>query len=148
MLVTNEIAEVYFRLLGTNGFHVKAEDKNLPLRACVVVRTSSMKISRRHLADNVKKLHKKRVPHMRTIIFFHSTNQIIGLCCCSCCCCTCCTIMFPHSTNQIIDLWRCCCRCRCRIYPDKKQLVNKPLSAAGISEDNAQSRKIVRKMNS
>ena len=68
MLVTNEIAEVYFRLLGTNGFHVKAEDKNLPLRACVVVRTSSMKISRRHLADYVKKLHKKSVPHMRTII--------------------------------------------------------------------------------
>ena len=27
-------------------------------------------------------------------------------------------------------------------------IVNKPLSAAGISEDNAQGRKIVRKMNS
>ena len=27
-------------------------------------------------------------------------------------CRTCTTIIFLHSTNQIIDLWRCCCRCR------------------------------------
>ena len=27
-------------------------------------------------------------------------------------CRTCSTIIFPHSTNQIIDLWRCLCRCR------------------------------------
>ena len=42
-------------------------------------------ISRRHLADYVKKLH-------------HSA------------CRTCSTIIFSHSTNQIIDLWRCPCR--------------------------------------
>ena len=62
--------------------------KNLLLRACVVVRTSNMKISRRPLADYVKTMHKKA-------------------------CRTCSTIIFPHSANQIIDLWRCrgrCCR--------------------------------------
>ena len=30
-------------------------------------------------------------------------------------CCTCSTIIFPHSTNQILNLWLCRCRCRsCR----------------------------------
>ena len=61
--------------------------KDLLLRARVFVRTSNMKISRRHLADYVKKLLQKA-------------------------CRTCNTIIFPHSTNKIIYLWRCCCRCR------------------------------------
>ena len=56
--------------------------KDLLLRARAVVRTSNMKISRRHLADYVKTLHQKA-------------------------CCTCSTIIFLHSTNQIFDLWRC-----------------------------------------
>ena len=59
--------------------------KNFLLRARVVVRTSNTKISRRRLADYVKILHQKV-------------------------CCMCSTIIFPHSTNQIIDLWRCRCR--------------------------------------
>ena len=59
--------------------------KVLLLRVCVV-RTSDKTISRRRLADYVKKLHQK----------------------------ACRTIFFPHSTNHIIDLWRCRCRCRCR----------------------------------
>ena len=63
--------------------------KNLWLWACVVVRTSNMKISRRLLADYVKTLHEKA-------------------------CRTCSTIIFLHSTNQILDLWRCRGRCRCR----------------------------------
>ena len=50
--------------------------KDLLLRARVVVRTSNMKISRRRLADYVKRLHQKEC---RTIIFLHSTNQIIDL---------------------------------------------------------------------
>ena len=45
-----------------------------------------MKISHRHLADCVKTLHQKA-------------------------CRTCSTIIFLHSTNQIIDLWRCRWRC-------------------------------------
>ena len=49
-----------------------------------------MKISRHRLADYVKTLHKKA-------------------------CRTCSTIIFLHSTNQIIDLWRCRWRCRRQI---------------------------------
>ena len=49
-----------------------------------------MKISRRRLADYVKTLHQKA-------------------------CRTCNTIIFLHSTNQIIDLWRCRWRCRRQI---------------------------------
>ena len=61
--------------------------KDLLLRAWVVVRTAKRKILRRRLADYVKTFHQKV-------------------------CRTCSTILFPHSTNQIIDLWRCCCRRR------------------------------------
>ena len=51
--------------------------KGLLLRVSVVVRTSSMKISRRRLAENVKKkLHQKAC---RTILFPQSTNHIIDL---------------------------------------------------------------------
>ena len=50
MLVMYEMGEVYFHLLGTNGFHAKAENEDSLLRPGIV-RTSNMKISRRHLAD-------------------------------------------------------------------------------------------------
>ena len=53
--------------------------KDLLLRARVVVRTSNMKISRRRLADYVKTLHQKACRTCSTIIFHHSTNQIIDL---------------------------------------------------------------------
>ena len=62
--------------------------KDLLLRARVVVRSSNMKISRCCFPDYVKSLHQKA-------------------------CRTCSTIIFLHSTKQIIDLWRCgwhCCR--------------------------------------
>ena len=48
---------------------------------------SNKKISRRHLADYVKKVHQKA-------------------------CRTCSTIIFPYWTNQIIDLWLNGCLCR------------------------------------
>ena len=64
--------------------------KDLLLRAHVVVRTSNMKISRCRLADYVKTLHQKA-------------------------CRTCSTIIFLHSSNQIIDLLRCRWRCRRKI---------------------------------
>ena len=54
--------------------------------ALSTMRTSNMKISHRLLADYVKSLHQKA-------------------------CRTCSTIIFLHSTNQIIDLWRCRWRC-------------------------------------
>ena len=56
--------------------------KVLPLQARVGVRTSNMKFSRRRLVYKSKKMHQKA-------------------------CRTCSTIIFLHSTNQIIDLWRC-----------------------------------------
>ena len=71
-----KLGEVYFRLLGTNFL----------LQARVVVRTSNMKISRRHLAEYVKKMKQKA-------------------------CRTFSTIIFPLSINEIVDLWRCCSGC-------------------------------------
>ena len=68
----------------------KGKESNERFTARVVVKTSNMKISRRRLADYVKTLYQKA-------------------------CRACSTIIFLHSTNQIIDVWRCCCRCRRRI---------------------------------
>ena len=51
--------------------------KDLPLRARLVVRTSNMKISR--LADYVKTLNQKTVPHVHHDYFSSFTNQIIDL---------------------------------------------------------------------
>ena len=104
MLITlYKTGGVHFRLLGMNGFHVKATErmKDLLLRAPVVVRTLNMKISRRRLADYFKTLHQKA-------------------------CRTCSTIIFLHSTNQIIDLWRCRWCCRRQIY--KLSILNSTLS--------------------
>ena len=70
-------------------FMTRQRVKDLLLRTRVVVRTSNVKISGR-LANYVKILHQKA-------------------------CCTCSTIVFLHSTNQIIDLWRCRWRCRRQI---------------------------------
>ena len=61
--------------------------KDLLLAVHVVVKTLNLEISRCHLADYVKE-------------FYLSA------------CCTCSTIIFPHSTNQIIVFWRCLCRSR------------------------------------
>ena len=73
-----KIGEVSFQLIGTNGFHVRG--KNCPQGAC---RTSS-------------------------------------------------TILFPHSTNQIIHLWRCRRCCRRRFV--QNSLIG---SAAHASSENA-----------
>ena len=51
MLVIYEIGEVYFRLLGTNGFMQRQKMDDWLLRPGIIVRTSNMKISRCHLAD-------------------------------------------------------------------------------------------------
>jgi len=51
--------------------------KGLLLLALVVVRTSKMRISRPRLADYIKKLHQKACRTWSTIIFPHSTNEII-----------------------------------------------------------------------
>ena len=59
-----KISEVCFHSLGTNGFHAKAKKmKHLLLRACVVLRTSKMKISHLRLAHMPKNCTKKRAAH-------------------------------------------------------------------------------------
>ena len=63
-------------LIGTNGFHVKQRMKDLLLRA-LVVRTSKIKIPRCPLADYVKKLARKGVPHVQhdSVSSFIQSNQ-------------------------------------------------------------------------
>ena len=89
MLVTwYKVSELCFRLLGTNDFHVKAENE-----ACTVA-VSRCRRNRKY--ENFKSSFRfgrlcqknctKSVTHVQ-----HDS--------------------FPHSTNQIIDLW--CCRYRC-----------------------------------
>ena len=89
MLITlYKIGEVHSRLLGTNGFHAKAKDKRFTAagsRCCQNLKNENFTSSFGRLRQ---KLHQKP-------------------------CCTCSTIIFAHSTNQIIHLWRCGCRCSC-----------------------------------
>ena len=84
-----KIGEVHFRLLGTNGFHVKAKSERD--YCCELTLSSEPQFSRCCLADYVKTLHQKACHTCRTIIFLHSPNQII------------------------IDLWHCCWCCRSQI---------------------------------
>ena len=59
-------------LIGANGFHVKSENErffSVGSRS-LVIRTSNLKISRRRLADYVKKLHQEACRTCSTIIFF------------------------------------------------------------------------------
>ena len=93
MLITlYKIGELHFRLLGTNGFHVKAKSERFTAAClgCCHNLKINMKISRRRLADYVKTLHQKVCHTWSTIIFL-------------------------HPTNEIIDLWHCRWRCPCQI---------------------------------
>ena len=91
MLITlYKIGELHFRMLATNGFHVKTKGERFTAACSRCRQNLKFEISRRCLADYVKTLHQKA-------------------------CRTCSTIIFLHSTNQIIDLWRCRWRCRRQI---------------------------------
>ena len=80
MLVTLcEIGEVSFSLLGTNGFHVKLENERFTAVVSRCRRNLNYEISRRRLAGYVKNLHQRACRKCSTIIFPHSTGQIIGL---------------------------------------------------------------------
>ena len=86
MLITlYKIGGVHFRL---HGFHVKAKNERFTAASsrCRQNLKINMKISGCRLADYVKTLQQKA-------------------------CRTCSTIIFLHSTNQIIDLWRFRWRC-------------------------------------
>ena len=72
MLVTLcKIGDGYFRLLRTNGFHVKAESERCTAASSRGRQNLKYEISRRYLADYVNRLRQKA-------------------------CCTCSTIIFPH----------------------------------------------------
>ena len=75
LLVTlHEIGEVYVRLLGTNGFHVKAENERF---------TAEVSRCRRNLkCENFTSSLGNPCRTCSTIIFPHSTNQTINLCRC------------------------------------------------------------------
>jgi len=61
LVMLYKIGEVHFRLLGTNGFQAKAKNGKITapctFTAQVIARAAKPKISRRRLADYVKKLH-------------------------------------------------------------------------------------------
>ena len=92
MLVTlYKIGELHFRLLGTDGFHVKAKNE-------------------RFTAANSRCRQNVKYENF-TLSFGRLRQNIAPRKACS----TCSTIIFLHSTNQIIDLWRCRWHCRRQI---------------------------------
>ena len=75
MLITlYTMGGVQIRLLGTNGFHVKA--KNERSTAASFRCRQNLKYENRRMADYVKTLHQKACRTCSTIILLHSTNQI------------------------------------------------------------------------
>ena len=87
-----EISERTFHLIGTNGF--RGIEWNFSVVGLVVVRTSNLNISRRRLADYVKKLHQKactknctkkraarasHVQHDYFSLFNHSNHSFVAL---------------------------------------------------------------------
>ena len=79
------IGEAYFRLLGgTNGFHAKAENE----RFSAVGLGCRQNPKHENVNSSFGRLRQKKLLQKAA-------------------CRTCNTIIFHHSTNQIIDLWRC-----------------------------------------
>ena len=76
-----KLGEVLYRLLGTNGFDVKVKNERLTAASSLCRQNLKYdKIARRRLADYVKNLHQEACRTCSTIIFLHSTNQIIEFC--------------------------------------------------------------------
>ena len=81
-----EIDEMHFCLLGTNGFHVKAENERLTAAGL----RCRQNVEYENITWSFAGLRQKITPKSAR---------------------TCSTIIFPHSITQIIDLWRCRCHC-------------------------------------
>ena len=82
LIMLYKIGELHFRLLGTNGFHVKAKSERFTAassRCC-------QNLKYENFTPSFGRLHQKIAPKA---------------------CRTCSTIISLHSTNQIFDLWRC-----------------------------------------
>ena len=69
-------------MIGTNGFQIRG--KEWKIYCCGLGLSSEPQKSR---YNYVKNFHQKACHSCGTIIFPHSTNHIIDLCCDLCCCC-------------------------------------------------------------
>ena len=69
-----EIGEVYFRLIGTNGFHIKAENERFTAAGSRCRQNLKYKNSTSSLGRLRQKLAPKSVPHVRHD-YFSSFNQ-------------------------------------------------------------------------
>ena len=109
-----KIAEVPFHLIDTNGFHVRG--KEWMTYCCGLALSSEPQIWKFHVViwlTTSKNCTTGRAA--RTARFFFLIQPIKSLIydvVVAVAVVTCSTILFPHSTNQIIDLWRGrrCCR--------------------------------------
>ena len=85
MLVTlNKVVEMHFRLLGTNGYHVKVNNK----RFTAAGSRYRQNLKYENFTSSFGRLRRKIAPKAchtcRMIIFPHSANQIFGLWCWRC----------------------------------------------------------------
>ena len=75
MLVTlNKIDEVHFRLLDTNGYHVKAKNKRFTAASSLC--RQNLKIN---MKDCIEKIALESVPHLQQNYFSSFNQQIIDL---------------------------------------------------------------------
>ena len=76
MLITLcKIGEVHFRLLGTNGFHVKAKSERFTAESSRCRQNSNTEISRHRLIGRLRQnVALKSVPHVQHD-YFSSFNQ-------------------------------------------------------------------------
>ena len=80
ILTSYKIGEVHFRLLGTNGFHVKAKNGRFAAAGSRCRQNHKYEISRRCLADYVRKLQQKRAARAARLFFlFILFNQLNSL---------------------------------------------------------------------
>ena len=74
-----KIGEVLFRLLGTNGFHVKAKNGRFAAAGSRCRQNHNYENSRRCLADYVRKLQQKRAARAARLFFLIHLIQPIKL---------------------------------------------------------------------
>ena len=94
-----KIGEVYFRFLGTNGFHVKEESERFTAAGSRCRQNLKYENSTLSFGTSRQKIAAKSVSHVQHDYFFsHSTNQIIDLWCCACC--------SRHFFNSVLRQWQ------------------------------------------
>ena len=74
--------ELHFRLVGTNGFHVKASNERFSTAVSRCPQNPEYDNFTLSFGRPRQKIAPKSVPHVQHDLFPHSTNQIIDLCRC------------------------------------------------------------------